>query len=180
MSEKKKVTTDLAWEKAKSTVFSEERLNDFSLTSDYIEISKGLEFNTKNAAIRPMEPSADGKPRGFAVMEAYSPKGEFLGYVTFKKLLGMQYKGVATSKRTGNPYAKYVPINEKLAGNGKVSYGQESLKKVLENKTFLCKDAFTQEVPVFGANLDVPESELKMVSDTYFAFEEVKKNNKKK
>lgn len=174
MSEKKKVTTDLAWNENAKVVFSEERLNDFNLTSNYIEISKGLEFSTKNATIRPMAAGADGKPRGFAVMEAYDTNGEFIGYITFKKLLGMKFLDIEVSKRSGKKYAKYKAINESFAGDGKVSYGQESLKKVLENKTFKCLGTYTQDVPLFGVNLELPKSEITMVSDKYFAFEEVK------
>ena len=165
MSEIKKDAKLIPWQIGADRNKDKSSFNDFSTESDYAKLDKGVKITLKNPSWR----NSNGNE--FPVFEAYQGT-KFVGYVSFRRLQGQKFEDILHSERTGRNYSKFTPQNA-YAKKEKITFGHETLSKVLDGKTLECLDVVPQEVPKFLGKGVEPDKE-QMVKDTYYLFNIVK------
>lgn len=159
MSEIKKDA--IAWADGEAVAKEKSSWNDFTSESNFYKPIKGEVVNLRNAGFKKSTSSQ------FPVMEVYKSAAKnaaFLGYLSFRKLQGLRFADIKLSKEQKH-YASFDVVNSWGAPEG-TKFGAESIKKALENKTIIIKDAIDQQIPKFGADLSLRD--IKMVADTYY------------
>lgn len=170
MSEiKRKAANAKSWADGQDLIKNLSSFKDFDANGiEIFKPAKGEKFDIKNPHTIPNGKDKNNNDKGYAVVECYKG-GEFLGYMTFRRLYGYKYINVQKSERTGNFYAKNEAQNE-FVKEGSVLLGLESLGNKLATKKYVvtCKNVEEQMTPAFGADLSKRESEIEMVKDTLY------------
>ena len=136
-------------------------VNDFTGSSDFVQLKAGESVTLKNAV---------WKENGtiiFPVFECYQG-AKFVGYISFRKLQGLRYDGILTSKSKGTKYSKFTHLNKWGAPEG-TTFGHESLQKAANGKKITVKEYHEQMIPAYVENQEPTED--KMVEDYYLVLE---------
>ena len=136
-------------------------VNDFTGSSDFVQLKAGESVTLKNAVWRSTSTAT------FPVFECYQGT-KFVGYISFRKLQGLRYDGILTSKSKGTKYSKFTHLNRWGAPEG-TTYGQESLQKAANNKKITIKERISQMIPAYVEGAE--PTETSMVEDYYLVLE---------
>ena len=161
MAEIKKIANAKAWEEGKELLKNQKSSQDFTpngMTS--FKPAKGEKFIIKNPITIPNGVDKDNKPKGYGAVECYNKKGEFIGYMTLRKLYGYHFEGVQFSTNSNKYYEKNTPKNS-FVKNGETILGTISLGDKLQSKPefeAVCLDTYEQtDAPIFGADLSAKD-----------------------
>ena len=163
MAEVKKDANVMAWneglEAAKAA--GKSSVVDFTGSTDFIQLKAGETVQLKNAVWKSTSTTT------FPVFECY--KGtQFVGYISFRKLQGLRYDGILTSKSKGTKYSKFTHLNKWGAPEG-TTFGHESLQKAANGKKITVKEKISQMIPAYVEGQEPSESA--MVEDYYLILE---------
>ena len=163
MAEVKKDANVIAWgtglEAAKAA--GKTSVSDFTGSSDFVQLKAGETVQLKNAVWKSTSTTT------FPVFECY--KGtQFVGYISFRKLQGLRYDGILTSKSKGTKYSKFTHLNRWGAPEG-TTFGHESLQKSANGKKITVREKIDQMIPAYVEGAE-PTEEL-MVEDYYLVLE---------
>lgn len=163
MAEIKKDTNVVSWseglEAAKAA--GKTSVNDFTGSSDFVQLKAGESVTLKNACWKSTSTTT------FPVFECY--KGtQFVGYISFRKLQGLRYDGILTSKSKGTKYSKFTHLNKWGAPEG-TTFGQESLQKAANGKKITVRERISQLIPAYFEGVEPTEE--KMTEDYYLVLE---------
>ena len=143
MAEIKKDVSVLDWNKGleDAKIAGKSSVKDFTGSSDFVTLKKGETVTLKNACWKSTSTAT------FPVFECY--KGtQFVGYISFRKLQGLRYDGILTSKSKGTKYSKFTHLNKWGAPDG-TTLGSENLQKASNNKKITIKDIIEQLIPAY-------------------------------
>ena len=163
MAEIKKDSKVLDWGKGLTAakVAGKTSVNDFTGASDFVQLKAGESVTLKNAVWK------ENGTIMFPVFECY--KGtQFVGYISFRKLQGLRYDGILTSKSKGTKYSKFTHLNRWGAPEG-TTFGHESLQKAANGKKITVRERIEQSIPAYVENQEPTEE--KMVEDYYLVLE---------
>ena len=169
MSEiKRKAANAKNWQEGQSLLSNLSSFKDFDANGiEIFKPTKGEKFEIKNPSVIPNGKDKNNNDKGYAVVECYNKKNEFLGYLTFRRLYGYKFIEVRKSESKGTFYAKNEAQND-FVKDGSVLLGSESLGNKLAAKAYsvTCKNVETQDIPAFGE--DLSKKEIKMDKDTIY------------
>ena len=163
MAEIKKDTNVVSWneglEAAKAA--GKTSVTDFTGSSDFVTLKKGETVQLKNAVWKSTSTTT------FPVFECYQGT-KFVGYISFRKLQGLRYDGILTSKSKGTKYSKFTHLNRWGAPEG-TTFGHESLQKAANGKKITVREKIEQMIPAYVEGVE--PSEEKMVEDYYLVID---------
>ena len=163
MAEIKKDSTVLDWGKGLTAakVAGKTSVNDFTGRSDFVQLKAGESVTLKNAVWK------SNGTISFPVFECYQGT-KFVGYISFRKLQGLRYDGILTSKSKGSKYSKFTHQNKWGAPDG-TTFGHESLQKVADGKKITIREKVEQSIPAYVEGKE-PTEEL-LVEDYYLVID---------
>ena len=163
MAEVKKDANVIAWgtglEAAKAA--GKTSVSDFTGSSDFVQLKAGESVTLKNAVWKSTSTTT------FPVFECYQGT-KFVGYISFRKLQGLRYDGILTSKTKGTKYSKFTHQNKWGAPEG-TTFGHESLQKAANGKKITIKEYHDQMIPAYIEGLEPTEDS--MVEDYYLVID---------
>ena len=136
-------------------------VNDFTGSSDFVQLKAGESVVLKNAVWK------ENGTISFPVFECYQG-AKFVGYISFRKLQGLRYDGILTSKSKGTKYSKFTHLNKWGAPEG-TTFGHESLQKAANGKKITVREKVDQMIPAYFEGEEPTEE--KMVEDYYLVID---------
>lgn len=163
MAEIKKDSKVLDWNKGLTAAKAAGKtsVNDFTGSSDFVTLKEGDTVQLKNAGWK------ENGTITFPVFECYQGT-KFVGYISFRKLQGLRYDGILTSKTKGTKYSKFTHQNKWGAPEG-TTFGHESLQKAANGKKITIKEYHDQMIPAYVEGAE--PTETSMVEDYYLVID---------